>query len=201
MCNCVRLFETPWTVAHQAPLSLGFSRQEYWSRLPFPSPGGSDSCSVVSDSLQSCGLYSPWNSPGQDTGVSSLSLLQGIFPIQVLNPGLPYCRQILYQLSHRGSPRILEWCNLSLLQQIFMTQELNWGLLHCRLILYQLSYQGRYSYCSLNSKHLLVSPHLALMLLPSYNLLDYPTRSILSYRILQNLTFNICAHVFFWFLE
>ena len=35
----VRLFVTPWTVARQAPLSMGFSRQEYWSRLPFPSPG------------------------------------------------------------------------------------------------------------------------------------------------------------------
>ena len=35
----VRLFATPWTIAHQAPLSMGFSRQEYWSRLPFPSPG------------------------------------------------------------------------------------------------------------------------------------------------------------------
>ena len=35
----VRLFATPWTVAHQAPPSMGFSRQEYWSRLPFPSPG------------------------------------------------------------------------------------------------------------------------------------------------------------------
>ena len=37
--NCVRLFVTPWTVAHQAPLSMGFSKQEYWSGLPFPSPG------------------------------------------------------------------------------------------------------------------------------------------------------------------
>ena len=35
----VRLSVTPWTVAHQAPLSMGFSRQEYWSGLPFPSPG------------------------------------------------------------------------------------------------------------------------------------------------------------------
>ena len=35
----VQLFATPWTVAHQAPLSIGFSRQEYWSGLPFPSPG------------------------------------------------------------------------------------------------------------------------------------------------------------------
>ena len=51
---------------------------------------------------------------GQNTGVGSLSLLQGIFPTQIsltegLNPGLPHCRQILYQLGHQGSPRILEW--------------------------------------------------------------------------------------------
>ena len=39
MLSHVRLFATPWTVAHQAPLSMGFSRQEYWSWLPFPSPG------------------------------------------------------------------------------------------------------------------------------------------------------------------
>ena len=51
----------------------------------------------------------PWNSPGQNTGVGSFSLLQGIFPTQGLNPGLPHCRPILYQLSHRRSPRILEW--------------------------------------------------------------------------------------------
>ena len=69
----------------------------------------SESCSVVSASLQPHGLYSPWNSPGQNTGVSSLSLLQGIFPTQGLNPGLPDCRQILYQLSRKGSPGILEW--------------------------------------------------------------------------------------------
>ena len=37
--SCVRLFATPWTVAYQASPSMGFSRQEYWSRLPFPSPG------------------------------------------------------------------------------------------------------------------------------------------------------------------
>ena len=50
------------------------------------------------------GLYNPWNSPGQNTEVGSLSLLQGIFPTQGLNPGLRHCRQILYQLSHKGSP-------------------------------------------------------------------------------------------------
>ena len=69
----------------------------------------SESRSVMSDSLQPHGLYSPWNSPGQKTGVDSLSLLQGIFPTQELNLGLLHCRWILYQLSHMGSPRTLEW--------------------------------------------------------------------------------------------
>ena len=59
--------------------------------------------------FQPRGLYSPWNFPGQNTGVGSLSLLQGIFPNQGLNPGLPHCRRILYQLSHKRSLRILEW--------------------------------------------------------------------------------------------
>ena len=64
------------------------------------------------------------NSPGQNTGVGSLSLLQGIFPTQGWNPGLLHCRQVLYQLSHQGSPGILEWVgSLSLLQGIFLTQE------------------------------------------------------------------------------
>ena len=48
----------------------------------------------------------PWNSPGQNTGVGSLSLLQGISPTQGSNPGLTHCRWILYQLSHQGSPTI-----------------------------------------------------------------------------------------------
>ena len=69
----------------------------------------SESCSVVSDSWRPHGLYSPWNSLGQNTGVSSCSLLQGMFLIQGLNPGLLHCRCILYQLSRKGSPRILEW--------------------------------------------------------------------------------------------
>ena len=69
----------------------------------------SESHSVVSDSLQPHGLYNPWNSPGQNTEVDSLSLLQGIFWTQGSNSGLPHWRQILYQLSHKGSPRILEW--------------------------------------------------------------------------------------------
>ena len=54
--------------------------------------------------LQPQGLHSPWNSPGQNTGVDSLSLLQGILPTQGSSPGLPHCRRILHHPSHQGSP-------------------------------------------------------------------------------------------------
>ena len=60
----------------------------------FSSKNKSESHSVMSSSLQPHELYSPWNSPGQNTGVASLSLLQGIFPTQWLNPGLLHCRWI-----------------------------------------------------------------------------------------------------------
>ena len=63
----------------------------------------------MSSSLRPHGLYNPWNSLGQNTAVGSCSLLQGIFLTQGSNPGLPHCRRIFYQLSHKGSPRILEW--------------------------------------------------------------------------------------------
>ena len=53
--------------------------------------------------LRPHGLYTPWNPQGQNTGVGSFSLLQGIFPTQGLNPGLPHCRRILYQLSYQES--------------------------------------------------------------------------------------------------
>ena len=57
----------------------------------------------MSNSLRPHGLYSPWNSPGQNAGVGSLSLLQGIFQTQELNPGLLHCRWILYQLTYQFS--------------------------------------------------------------------------------------------------
>ena len=58
--RCVRLFATPWTVAYQAPLSLGFSRQQYWSGLPFPSPGDLPNPGIKprSPALQTDGLLS-----------------------------------------------------------------------------------------------------------------------------------------------
>ena len=84
------------------------------------------------------GLYSPRNS----LGVGSLSLLQGIFPTQELNPDLPHCRRIIYQLSHKGSPRILEWVAYPFFSRSFWPRKQTQGLLHYRQILYQLSYQG-----------------------------------------------------------
>ena len=191
MCECsaAQLCPTLWTVARKAPLSMEFCRQEYWNKLPFPTPVDLPDPEIEPVSLHllrvrrwilyhwatwealdllklnpnysckyySCILgfwitaqavnffllielsgampssmvatiqwsdvkvaqlcltlcdpmnYSPWNSPGQSTGVGILSLFQGIFPTQGSNPGLLHCKWILYQLSHKGSPRILEW--------------------------------------------------------------------------------------------
>ena len=62
--------------------------------------------------------------------MGSLSLLQGIFLTQGSNPGLPHCRQILYQLSHKGPPRILKWVACPFCSgSAFPTQESNPGLL------------------------------------------------------------------------
>ena len=83
--------------------SFGFSITSYRKESQ------SKSHSVVSNSLPPHGPYGPWNSLDQDTGVGSLSLFQRIFPTQGSNPGLPHCSRVLYQLSHQGSPRTLDW--------------------------------------------------------------------------------------------
>ena len=80
--------------------SVWFKKQEGMRGVKW-----SKSHSVVSNSLWPYGRYSPWNSPGQNPGMGSPSLLQEIFPTQGSNPGLPHCRKILYQLSHEGSPQ------------------------------------------------------------------------------------------------
>ena len=72
---------------------------------------------------------SPWTSPGWNTGVGSLSRLHGIFLTQGLNPGLPRCRWILYQLSHKGYPRILEWVAYPFSSR--SSQPRNWTGLSC----------------------------------------------------------------------
>ena len=89
----------------------------------------SERCSVVSDSLRPYGLYSPWNSSGQSIEVGSCSFLQGIFPTQGSNPGLPHCRWILYQLSHKRSPTILEWVAYSFPKGSSLPR--NWTMVSC----------------------------------------------------------------------
>ena len=82
---------------------LSFAFNLFQHRGLFQRVKGSESHSVASDSLQPHRLYSPWDSPGQNTGVGSLFLLQGIFQTQELNGCLLHC--ILYQLSYQGSPK------------------------------------------------------------------------------------------------
>jgi len=90
--------------------------------------------------------HSPWNSPGQNTGMGSLSLLQGIFPIpwrrEGIKPRSPSLQVDSLPAEPQEKPKNTRMGSLSPLQQIFPTQESNWGLLHCRWIVYQMSYQG-----------------------------------------------------------
>ena len=135
----VRLFVTPWIAAHQTPLSMEFSRQDYENGLPFPSPGNlpnpgtergspalqADSllfeppgvgCSLPDSSVH--GIFS-----GKNTGVGCHALFQGIVQTQELNPPLLcllHCRQILYPLSYGEAPR---FCYLSPEQMLSVTTE------------------------------------------------------------------------------
>ena len=96
----VQLFVTPWTIQ-----SMEFSRLEYWSELPFPSPGDlpnpgieSRSPALWADSLPAAPQGKPKN-----TKVGSLCLLQRMFLAQESNWGLLHCRWILYQLSYQSA--------------------------------------------------------------------------------------------------
>ena len=109
----------------------GFSRQEYWSGFLYPSPGDLPKPGIEpkSPTLQVSSL--PFEPPGKPkhTGVCSLSLLQGILPSQGSNLGPPLCRRILYQLSHKGSPRILK-C-VAYLFSSGSSQPRNWTRVSC----------------------------------------------------------------------
>ena len=96
----------------------------------------------MSNSLWPHELYSPWNSPGQNTGAGSLSLLQGHLPDPGIQLGSPALQADSLPAEPQGKPKNPGVGSLSLLQWIFLTQESNWSLLHCRRILYQLSYEG-----------------------------------------------------------
>ena len=115
--SCVRLCATTETAAHQDPPSLGYSRQEQWSGLPFPSPMHESekwkwSRSVVSDSqrrhgLQPIRLLHPWDFPGESTGVGSHRLLRGM--LEQCHFRLSHCPLLFLKSSwpHSRLPEIL----------------------------------------------------------------------------------------------
>ena len=80
-----------------------------WSHYHYVQVLVSQFCPTLCDSCSPPGSSVQGHSPGTNIGVGCHALLQGIFPTQESNPGLPSCRQILYHLSHQGSPRILVW--------------------------------------------------------------------------------------------
>ena len=135
----VRLFMTAWTAAYQAPPSMGFSRQEYWSGLPFPSPMHESekwkwSRSVMSHSsrphgLQPTRLLRPWDFPGQSTGVGCRRLLL-LCMSRTLRMAMGHherdrymlakWQQLLYRsLSHRAYQKVFDF-----LQYIFIMMDL-----------------------------------------------------------------------------
>ena len=104
LLSCVRLFETPWTAAYHAPPSMGFSKQEYWSGVPFHVWLSATLWNVTCQAPLSMGFSR------QEYWSGLHALLQGIFPTQGLNPGLLHYRQILYHLSFpsikKGNPSL-----------------------------------------------------------------------------------------------
>ena len=103
---------TGWIFLQSKGLSRVFSNTTVQKHQFFGAQPSLVSCSVMSDSLLSSGLYPtrllcPWDSPGKNTGVGCHSLLQGIFLTQGSKPDLPHFREILYDLSHLGSPCLL----------------------------------------------------------------------------------------------
>ena len=115
VCKCVYTF-----VHKHMHVSGGVNINLHRTRNCICMKNESESHSVVSDSLQLHGLYiySLWNSHGQNIGVGSRSLLQGIFPTQGSNSGLLHCRWILYRLRHQGSPFVSPTTNLGFVQKV-----------------------------------------------------------------------------------
>ena len=100
------LFANPWTVAWQAPLSMGILQARILECLPCPSSWTLPNpvIKLRSHALQAYSSPSERSGKPKNTGVGSLCLLEGIFLTQELSQSLLHCRRILYQLSYQGSP-------------------------------------------------------------------------------------------------
>ena len=132
---------TTWTVVQKAPLSMGFSRQEYWSGFPCPPPGDlpNPGNKPRSPTLQVDYLLSEPPGKTKHMGVGSLSLLQGFFQAQESNKDLLHCKQIICQLSYQGSPIPLSGCGticlfIHILKDIVLAPKL------CEFLLIQKSF-------------------------------------------------------------
>ena len=153
----VRLFATPWTAAHQASPSMGFSRQEYWSGVPLPSPSTTqlkkqkpNSIKKISQRPKCVFLWRCHRDSHKEhekmLSIPSSLVVCGLVAKSCLTIVTPWTVACQAPLSV-GFSRQEYWSGLHfLLQNIFQTQELNPGLLHCRPILYQLSYEGRFQF-------------------------------------------------------
>ena len=129
----VPLFETLWNLAWQAPLSMDFSRQEYWNGLPWPPPGDLPDLGIKpsSPALQ-VDFFTVWAiSEAQEYWSGSLPILQGVFLTQESNRCLLHCRWILYQLSYQGSSilntlikfyllDLIHWAGHEIFESIFL---------------------------------------------------------------------------------
>ena len=134
----VQLFVTPWTVALQAPLSMGVSKQEYWSGLPRPSPGDISDPHLLSPAL--AGRENSWEAQISCIIWWYLTYESESESHSVVPDSLPL--HGLYRPWNSSGQNT--WVGiLSLLQEIFPAQGSNPGLLHCRWILYQLSHKRR----------------------------------------------------------
>ena len=138
----VQLFVTPWTVAHQALLSMGFSSREQWSGLPFPPPGGLPGSGIISVSPVAAALqadFLPTEPPGEacnchvNNDVLCLDVSDSLQPHDCSRPGSSV---------HADSPgNNTGVSDHALLQGTFPTQGSNSGLLHYRRVFYHLSHQ------------------------------------------------------------
>ena len=113
-----RMLQTSWRRVGWVYFILPVRRTSRSSLLWLVTQSCLTLCHPMDCSLSGSSVHG--DSPGKNTGVGCHALLQGIFPTHGSNPGLPYCRQILYGLNHQGSPAsLLLWC-------IFQRRELNW---------------------------------------------------------------------------
>ena len=110
----VQLFVTPWTVAHQAPLTMGFSRQEYWSGLPCPLPGhlpdpGIEPTSLTSSALAGTFFFLPLAPPGSPLGCTvrppTPAKYVQILPFSTCDYGL-FTKKVI----HRGNEVLVRAC-------------------------------------------------------------------------------------------